>query len=73
MTTSRLGRRMTGDEPGEVDQGQHDGREDVLAVGLAGALVRRDVWDELGGTAPGLGPFGDGLDLSRRARLAEPG
>jgi GT2 family glycosyltransferase len=70
VTTSRLGRRMTGVEPGEVDQGQHDGREDVLAVGLAGALVRRDVWDELGGTDPSLGPFGDGLDLSRRARLA---
>ncbi|GEO34445.1 glycosyltransferase [Cellulomonas aerilata] len=70
VTTSRLGRRMTGVEPGEVDQGQHDGREDVLAVGLAGALVRRDVWDELGGTEPSLGPFGDGLDLCRRARLA---
>ncbi|NTW38699.1 MAG: glycosyltransferase family 2 protein, partial [Cellulomonadaceae bacterium] len=70
VTTSRFGRRMTGlDEP-EVDQGQHDGREDVLGVGLAGALVRRDVWDELGGTDPALGPYGDGLDLSRRARLA---
>ena len=70
LTTSRFGRRMTGlDEP-EVDQGQHDGREDVLGVGLAGALVRRDVWDALGGPDPALGPFGDGLDLSRRARLA---
>ncbi|WP_024287661.1 glycosyltransferase [Cellulomonas sp. KRMCY2] len=70
LTTSRFGRRMTGlDEP-EVDQGQHDGREDVLAVGLAGALVRRDVWDALGGPDPALGPYGDGLDLSRRARLA---
>ncbi|WNB86338.1 glycosyltransferase [Cellulomonas sp. ATA003] len=48
LTTSRLGRRVTGVEDGEVDQGQHDGREDVLAVGLAGALVRHDVWDELG-------------------------
>ncbi|WP_454049407.1 glycosyltransferase family 2 protein [Cellulomonas sp. Marseille-Q8402] len=70
VRTSRSGRRMTDMEPGEVDQGQHDGREDVLGVGLAGALVRRDVWDELGGTDPALGPFGDGLDLSRRARLA---
>ncbi|RMI02853.1 glycosyltransferase family 2 protein, partial [Cellulomonas triticagri] len=70
VRTSRSGRRMTDVEPGEVDQGQHDGREDVLGVGLAGALVRRDVWDELGGTDPALGPFGDGLDLSRRARLA---
>lgn len=70
VRTSRSGRRMTDVEPGEVDQGQHDGREDVLGVGVVGALVRRDVWQELGGTDPALGPFGDGLDLSRRARLA---
>ncbi|MCU1431913.1 MAG: glycosyl transferase family 2 [Actinotalea sp.] len=70
LTTSRFGRRMTGIDEPEVDQGQHDGREDVLAVGLAGALVRRDVWDELDGPDPALGPYGDGLDLCRRARLA---
>ncbi|WP_265521818.1 glycosyltransferase [Oerskovia flava] len=69
-TTSPLGRRMTGIDEDEIDQGQHDAREDVLAVGLAGALVRRSVWDALGGTDPELGAFGDGLDLSRRARLA---
>lgn len=70
VSTSRFGRRMTGLDGAEVDQGQHDGREDVLAVGLAGALVRRDVWEHLGGPDPALGPFGDGLDLCRRARLA---
>ncbi|WP_426592738.1 glycosyltransferase family 2 protein [Cellulomonas sp. McL0617] len=70
LRTSRSGRRMTDVEPGELDQGQHDGRDDVLGVGLAGALVRRDVWDDLRGTDPLLGPFGDGFDLSRRARLA---
>lgn len=70
LSTSRFGRRMTGIDEPEVEQGQHDGRDDVLAVGIAGALVRRDVWDELGGTDPALGPYGDGLDLSRRARLA---
>lgn len=70
LRTSRSGRRMTDVEPGELDQGQHDGRDDVLGVGMAGALVRRDVWVELGGTDPLLGPFGDGFDLSRRARLA---
>ena len=68
--TSRFGRRTTGIDGPEVDQGQHDAREDVLAVGTAGALVRRDVWDRLGGTDPALGPYGDGLDLCRRARLA---
>ncbi|MBO1750929.1 glycosyltransferase family 2 protein [Actinotalea sp. BY-33] len=70
IATSRFGRRMTGIDEPEVDQGQHDGREDVLGVGIAGALVRRDVWTDLGGTDPALGPYGDGLDLSRRARLA---
>ncbi|WP_435736692.1 glycosyltransferase [Cellulosimicrobium sp. PMB13] len=70
FTTTPLGRRMTGIDDDEIDQGQHDAREDVLAVGLAGALVRRAAWEELGGTDPELGPFGDGLDLCRRARLA---
>ncbi|MFD1507303.1 glycosyltransferase family 2 protein [Georgenia yuyongxinii] len=70
LRTTRTGRRVADIEPGEIDQGQHDHREDVLAVGTAGALVRLDVWTELGGTDPVLGPFGDGLDLCRRARLA---
>ncbi|NNU28130.1 glycosyltransferase [Isoptericola sediminis] len=69
-TVSPLGRRMTGIDDSEIDQGQHDAREDVLAVGLAGALVRRTVWTDLGGTDPELGRFGDSLDLCRRARLA---
>lgn len=67
---TRSGRRFTALEEGEIDQGQHDGRADVIAVGTAGALVRRDVWEDLRGTDPSLGPFGDGADLARRARLA---
>ena len=70
LRTSRSGHRARDVEPGEVDQGQHDGRDDVLAVGTAGMLIRRDVWNELGGPDPVLGPFGDGLDMCRRARLA---
>jgi GT2 family glycosyltransferase len=70
VRTTPWGRRMTDVEPGELDQGQLDGRTDVLAVGLAGALVRRDVWDALRGPDPALGEFGAGLDVSRRARLA---
>lgn len=70
VRTSRSGHRARDVEPGEVDQGQHDGRDDVLAVGTAGMLIRRDVWTELNGPDPVLGPFGDGLDLCRRARLA---
>ena len=63
-------RRANDIVPGEVDQGQHDDRSDVLAVGTAGALIDRAVWEEVGGIAPWLGPFGDGLELSRAARLA---
>lgn len=63
------GRRFTGVEPGEYDQGQHDGRDDVYAVGLTGALVYRDLWVELGGTDPGFGRYGDSLEFCRRARL----
>jgi hypothetical protein len=70
VTTSRFGRRMTGAEDGELDQGQYDHREDMLGVGSAGMLVRADAWTQLGGLDPALGPFRDGLDLSRRARLA---
>ena len=70
VRATSTGRRVPDIEDGEIDQGQHDSREDVLAVGTAGLLVRRDVWDELGGPDPSLGPFGDGLDLSERAWLA---
>lgn len=62
--------RFTGVEEGEVDQGQHDDREDVDAVGTAGMLIDRQVFLALGGADPALGSFGDGRDLSRRARLA---
>jgi len=57
------GRRVTGLERREHDQGQHDGDRDVLAVSTAGMLVRRDVWDELGGFDPTLPLFRDDLDF----------
>lgn len=69
-TVSPLGRRMTGIDDTEIDQGQHDSREDVLAVGLAGALVRTSVWREIGGTDPAYGQFGDSTDFCLRVRLA---
>ncbi|WP_147917990.1 glycosyltransferase [Ruania zhangjianzhongii] len=67
---TRWGRRFTGIEDGEIDQGQHDGTDDVLAVGTAGMLIDLRLWRQLGGPDPVLGPFEDGRDLSQRARLA---
>ncbi len=65
VTLSGTGRRQTGLEPGEPDQGQHDVARDVLAVGTAGTLVRADVWQQLGGLDPRFG-LGDDLDLGWR-------
>ena len=64
------GARWTGLEPHEYDQGQHDGVRDVLAVSTAGALVRRDVFVELGGFDPNLSLFRDDVDFGWRARVA---
>lgn len=70
LTTSRGGRRITDVEPGEHDQGQLDHRHDVLAVGTAGLLVRRDIWDRLGGLDPAYPLFRDDVDFGWRAQLA---
>ena len=70
FTTDPGGHRETGLEPDEYDQGQHDAVRDVLAVGSAGLLVRRDVWDQLGGLDPHLPLFRDDLDLCWRAHSA---
>jgi GT2 family glycosyltransferase len=66
----RAGRRITGIEPREVDQGQHDGDRDVLAVGSAGMLVRRDVWDQVGGFDPGMLLYREDVDFCWRVRAA---
>jgi len=70
ITTDRAGRRLTGVEPGEIDQGQHDGSRAVVAVSSAGMLIRRDVWDQLGGFDPNLPLFRDDIDFCWRAHAA---
>jgi GT2 family glycosyltransferase len=69
-TLSGTGHRETGLERGEPDQGQHDRPRDVLAVNTAGMLVRRDVWDQLGGFERRLPLFGDDLDFGWRVARA---
>ena len=64
------GARWTGLEPLEYDQGQHDGIHDVLSVSTAGALIRRDVFEELGGLDLNLALFRDDVDFGWRARTA---
>ena len=67
VTVDRAGGRFTGIEPGELDQGQHDGNRPVLAVSSAGMLIRRDVWDQLGGFDPNLPLMRDDIDFCWRA------
>ncbi|MBO2448440.1 glycosyltransferase [Actinomadura barringtoniae] len=64
------GRRETGLDRREFDQGQHDGIRDVLAVSSAGMLVRRDVWERLGGFDLEFGLFRDDIDFCWRAHAA---
>ncbi|MGP5724867.1 glycosyltransferase family 2 protein [Arthrobacter rhombi] len=67
---SRWGERLTMIDVDELDQGQYDSRSDRFAVNSAGLLVRRDVWEDLGGFDPALPGLGDDLDLCWRNRLA---
>ncbi|MDP3894748.1 glycosyltransferase family 2 protein [Nocardioides sp.] len=67
VTISGTGRRETGLERGEYDQGQHDDVRRVLAVNTAGMLVRRSLLDRLGGFDDQLPVFGNDLDFGWRA------
>ena len=64
------GARWTGLELNEYDQGQRDGVHEVLSVSTAGALIRRDVFEELGGFDPNLELFRDDVDFGWRAHTA---
>ena len=70
ITIDGAGRRITGIEPREVDQGQHDGDRDVMAVSSAGMLVRRDVWDQVGGFDPEMPLLRDDVDFCWRVHAA---
>ena len=70
VTIDGAGRRITGVEPREVDQGQHDGDRDVMAVSSAGMLVRRDVWDQVGGFDPAMPLLRDDVDFCWRVHAA---
>jgi GT2 family glycosyltransferase len=70
LTIDRVGTVDTGFDGVELDQGQCDDLDQVLAVGTAGALIRRDVWDRLGGLDPAWSTYGDDVDLGWRINAA---
>jgi len=70
VTIAGNGRRWTGLERGEHDQGQYDEVRPVLSVGSAGMLIRRDVWDQLKGFDRAISLFRDDLDFCWRVNNA---
>ncbi len=70
VSIAGTGRRVTNLDAGEYDQGQHDEPRDVLAVSTAGALIRREVWDRLGGLDRRFPLFRDDVDFGWRAAKA---
>ncbi|MGV9560716.1 glycosyltransferase [Streptomyces sp. NPDC003480] len=70
VTIANSGRRWTGLDRREQDQGQHDHVRPVLSVSTAGMLIRRDVFEELGGFDRHLPLMRDDVDLCWRAQAA---
>ncbi|GAA2284001.1 integral membrane regulatory protein [Streptomyces ruber] len=70
VTIANSGRRWTGLDRREQDQGQHDHVRPTLAVSTAGMLIRRDVYEELGGFDRRLPLMRDDIDLCWRATAA---
>ncbi|WP_051717819.1 glycosyltransferase family 2 protein [Streptomyces megasporus] len=70
VSIANSGRRWTGLDRREQDQGQYDQVRQVLSVSTAGMLIRRDVFEELGGFDRRLPLMRDDVDLCWRAQAA---
>ncbi|MFI6356071.1 glycosyltransferase [Streptomyces sp. NPDC050743] len=70
VSIANSGRRWTGLDRREQDQGQHDHVRTVLSVSSAGMLIRRDVFEQLGGFDRRLPLMRDDVDLCWRAHTA---
>lgn len=67
LTMSGSGHRDVRVDRGERDQGQYVDTEEVLAVGSAGMLIRRDVWATLNGMREIFTFYRDDIDFCWRA------
>ncbi|WP_243638821.1 glycosyltransferase [Streptacidiphilus pinicola] len=70
VSIARSGRRWTGLDRREQDQGQRDQVRPVLSVSSAGMLIRRDVFEALGGFDKQLPLMRDDVDLCWRVAAA---
>jgi GT2 family glycosyltransferase len=69
MGADRLGVVHPLVEPDELDQGQHDAAREVFVAPSGAVLVRKDLWQALGGFRTAASAPGEDLDLSWRAHL----
>ena len=70
LTIDATGHIDSGLDGDELDQGQRDDVDDVLAVSTAGALIRRDAWDLIGGPDPAWSSYGAEIDFGWRINAA---
>jgi GT2 family glycosyltransferase len=69
-TIDLTGRADSRVDPGELDQGQRDQERQALYVSSAGMLLRREVFEQVGGFDRRYHVFRDDLDLCWRTWLA---
>ena len=70
VAVDRVGTTMPFAEPGELDQAQHDGLREVVAVPGAFTLVDARLFERIGGFDEAITFLNDDLSLCWRARVA---
>tara|TARA_B100000902_G_scaffold261053_1_gene247333 strand:- start:978 stop:4109 length:3132 start_codon:yes stop_codon:yes gene_type:complete len=65
----RYGTTVARHQLNEIDQGQYDGKREVFAASSSAFLVRKDLFETVGGFDPLLGLVDGHTDLCWRARL----
>lgn len=68
-SVDRYGTTVPRHQINEIDQGQHDGKREVFAASSSAFLVRKDLFESVGGFDPLLGLVDGHTDLCWRARL----